>query len=147
MRAFFLYFVFLFCITSCESEEKPPADLMPKDKFTEVLVDVRLLEGAYASRFSRVDAAEFKIDSYYLTLFQKHGVDKQQFLDAYSYYTSRPKEMEAIEGIVMERLSALQATQEQLNAELKTFQADSLKRDSTKIDSLAQKPAIQKKKP
>lgn len=112
---------FLFCVTlllflfSCKEEPKKavaPADLIDQAKFTEVLTDIRILEGAYATKYARVDTSAYKIESYYKSIFEKHGIQRDQFLVSYYFYAADQQRMLDIEAAVLDKLTNLQASQD-----------------------------------
>ncbi|MFM9006302.1 MAG: DUF4296 domain-containing protein [Flavobacteriales bacterium] len=88
-----ILFLVLMLVFSCESgsEEAKPAGLLSEEKMTDVLVDVRLLEGAYSGDFQRVDSSQYTIDSYYEQLFAKHQITRTVFLESSEYYALHPE--------------------------------------------------------
>ena len=134
--------VLLCCITmmwSCtQSESKPPAQLIPEEKFVDLLTDVRLLEASYGVRVGRPDTIGKYMDTYYKMLFDKHGVVKEQFTQSYAYYLADHERMLLMEDKVLEKLTLLQAENDKkIPLEIRS------KKDSTdvetKADSLTEK--------
>jgi hypothetical protein len=113
MRAkFFLFCVFLFgglLLASCahKAKETTPAQLIPEEKFAELLADVRLLEGAYAGDFQRVDTSEYAIGAYYEQLFAKHLTTRSMFLESNTYYANHAEAMLRIETEVARKLETM----------------------------------------
>ena len=108
--------LFILCsgvVLSCQNQEdeKKPAGLIPEEKFAEILVDIRLLEGAYAQRFQEVDTSVYKIDSYYEQLFSKHQITRSAFLESNQYYALHPDVLIRIENKVAAKLDSLPADQ------------------------------------
>ncbi|MFM9004525.1 MAG: DUF4296 domain-containing protein, partial [Flavobacteriales bacterium] len=99
----------LACNTS--SEEKKPGNLISEEKMNDVLVDVRLLEGAYSGDFQRVDSSQYAIDSYYEQLFAKHQITRAAFLESSEYYALHPEVLLRIETEVGKKLEALSVEQ------------------------------------
>jgi hypothetical protein len=109
---FFLFCVALFgclLLASCanEAKETKPAQLIPEEKFAELLADVRLLEGAYAGDFQRVDTSEYAIGAYYEQLFAKHQTTRSIYLESNSYYANHSEAMLRIETEVARRLETM----------------------------------------
>lgn len=108
-----LFFVTLGCVAllgSCsQPEAKPPAQLIPEEKFVDLLTDVRLLEASYGVRVGRPDTVGKYMDTYYKMLFDKHGVVKEQFTQSYAYYLADHERMLLMEDKVLEKLTILQA--------------------------------------
>ncbi len=100
-------------ISACSPKKAtPPTDLIPEHKMINLLVDIRLLEGAYSVKYREVDTSDFKIEAYYRKLFQDGDYTLEQFTKSYSYYSQQDGKMPEIENVVMERLSEIQANQE-----------------------------------
>jgi hypothetical protein len=91
---------------SCTNEAKP-AQLIPEEKFAELLADVRLLEGAYAGDFQRVDTSEYTIGAYYEQLFAKHHTSRSIYLESNAYYANHSEAMLRIETEVARKLEAM----------------------------------------
>ena len=84
-----------------------PDNLLPRDTFVTVLTEVRLLEGAYSTSYERVDTSEFPITAHYNRLFNRHHLTKEQYLNAYDYYSMNAEEMLEIESDVALRLEQM----------------------------------------
>ena len=106
-----LSFLVALLIISCAQtvNEKKPADLIPEEKFADVMVDVRLLEGAYAGDFQRVDSSEFTMGEYYEQLFARHQITRLSFLESSEYYAHDAEKMLRIETEVGKKLEILSA--------------------------------------
>jgi len=107
-----LLFANLFAFTlifSCKSgsEENKPAGLISEEKMADVLTDIRLLEGAYAGDFQRVDTSEYAIGAYYEQLFAKHQLNRSSFMDSYTYYAQHPEMMLRVETEVSRKLDVM----------------------------------------
>ncbi len=93
---------------SCnESKSSKALEAMPKDKFIEVLTDVRLLEGAYTVKYQSIDSSAGALQEYYAQVFQKHQISRKQFEDAFVMYQLEPKLMEEAEDSVLQRLQRM----------------------------------------
>lgn len=106
-----VFVLLLVCIAwSCSPPVKTaPQDLIADDKFVDVLTDVRLLEAAYGARVGRPDTIGKYMDTYYKMVFDKHGIQKEQFFSSYEYYLSQHEKMLLMEDKVLEKLTLLQA--------------------------------------
>lgn len=113
----FLYSLILAAVAlqSCSDSvvEKKPDGLISEEKMAEIMVDIRLLEGAYAGDFQRVDSSEFKMDSYYEQLFTKHNITREAFLASSEYYALHPEDLLRIETEVGNKLEVLSAEEPQ----------------------------------
>lgn len=147
MKIFLYIWILLVLLASCgEEKTSPPLDLLSVERFADILRDVRLLEGAYATRYNRVDSSEYKINAYYEKLFLDHGITKEQYMATYSYYMNDPKKMMAIEDMVLNKITALQAEQDSLNRINHVNPSDTLLADTVKVDTTKKAPILQIKK-
>lgn len=99
--------LFLFGCTAPE-EEIAPDDLLSKDKFVEVMVDVQLLEAIRKQKMIREDDPTVKLASWYKEVFQKHSITEEQFTSTFTWYYGHPDEMILIYEEVFEQLSLLE---------------------------------------
>jgi len=97
--------------TACQDKKQhvPPPDLISKEQFVAILSDIRLLEGAYTTRYARVDSSALNIESYYLKLFQDHGVSRERFTSSYTWYAADQPKMLEIEEAIVTRLGEMQS--------------------------------------
>ena len=95
----------LMACSSAESEEQAPADLISMDSFSEIMVDVQLLEATFNQKFWREDDPNRKKAEFYQQIFEKHGVSKEHFELSYEYYSQRPEEMMLVYEYVINELS------------------------------------------
>jgi hypothetical protein len=98
-------------LIGCRDQKKPapPADLISKEQFIAIMSDIRLLEGAYTTRYARVDTSALKIESYYLKLFQDHSVSPERFNTSYTWYSADQSKMLEIEEAVVQRITEMQS--------------------------------------
>ncbi len=106
MRKLISYFSVLLLLVACDAGKNPkPSNLIPQEKMIDVLLDVRLLEAAYSSNVPRPDTIKPKMESYYQTLFEKHGISKLQFASSYEYYLNQEDKLVVIEDSVLSKLN------------------------------------------
>lgn len=112
MKKLVLYGSFLIVLFSdaCSGngQQKTPEHIMPEPRFTNLLTDVRLLEGAYTIDHQQIDSSNVAVGSYYDLLLTRYEVTREQFLDSYSFYASNPEVMLRIETKVSEKLDSIQ---------------------------------------
>lgn len=110
MRIFsgFGFVLLVFFFIGCEQrEETPPPDILSKDEFTAVMIDVQLIEGMKVHRLGPKRDRTPDMEVLYNGVFQKHGIEKEAFIDTYDYYKERPDQMELIYEQVLDSLSKL----------------------------------------
>ena|SRR5688572_17889159 len=96
--------IFLFSI-GCG--DKRPADVLPEDKFREIMWDMlrtsEFLDGYVLFRDSTLDKAA-TITAWYNKVYQVHNTTKAQFEKSYAYYQARP----AVMKVMLDTLSKRQ---------------------------------------
>ena len=106
----FLFFVLTALIFGCsEPSEGPPEDVLTKEVFTQVMIDVQLIEGMKIHRLGPKREKNPDMELLYGVVLEEHEIDKEVFLKTYNYYKSRPEEMEIIYEQVLDSLSKLDA--------------------------------------
>ena len=87
MSRILLVLVFLLSLSSCDKKpdlnKVPPAPekLMNEEKFTQVMVDVEILEATLKLKLIRKPDIRDRIMVYYDQIFDKHGITEKQFRD------------------------------------------------------------------
>lgn len=80
---------------------------MEKEAFINLLVDARILEGAYSVKYQRIDSASGMLNTYYDQVFQKHGTTRELFKDNFIAYSVDTELMSEIEDSVLARLERI----------------------------------------
>ncbi len=80
---------------------------MEKEAFINLLVDARILEGAYSVKYQRIDSASGLLNTYYDQVFQKHGTTRELFKDNFIAYSVDTELMSEIEDSVLARLERI----------------------------------------
>ena len=99
-----------FVMEACTGNGKQeiPAHIIPETRFTNLLTDVRLLEGAYAIDHQHIDSSNATVSSYYDLLLKRYELSREQYLESYTYYAANPEVMLRIETKVSEKLDSMQ---------------------------------------
>jgi len=86
---------------ACSVREERPADLLPRDKFTEVLLEAQLIE-AGLNDGKVIDANTAGEDSSaYAAMFKAQGVTEQAFSATFEHYVDHPAELKEIYSDVL----------------------------------------------
>jgi hypothetical protein len=109
------FFTLIVCVSvlaafyACREEgEDKPANLIPDEKFVDLLVDFSLSESASNSNVKQIP--NLKSDSVYaFNPLLENNIRKSQYDSTLSYYASHISEYKAIYETVLERISAMQA--------------------------------------
>jgi hypothetical protein len=129
MRALFISLLLAIVLAACVGKGKntPPKNLIPEDKFVDLMVEVHLIEASINQRFVKlVDSTDQSL-SYYRFLFEKEGVAKADFDSTFAYYTRHPKMMNNVYEQVQIRLKAMA---EDLQNNEQQYEAQEVLRDT-----------------
>lgn len=94
---------FLLMLLACAQEEAPPADVLPRERFKELLLQAQLIEARVNHELIVEHRSRVPTERYYADLFAEQGVTEEQFTASYRHYLGRPEELKAIyEEIITE---------------------------------------------
>lgn len=134
-----LFFCGLLLVSCAEKVVEPPENLIPKDKMTEILYDLALVNAAFS--VNRVKFQEKGIEVMPF-LYNKYGIDSVQFVTSDIYYASLPLEYEDMYETILARL---EETTKEIEDQRKQ-KNDSIRKMTDKVkDSL--KKVTSKKQP
>ncbi len=92
-------------VLSACAPEGPPADVLPRERFVQVLAEAQLIE----ARVNREGAVEHrsngKVDVYYAELFKREGVAEEDFRRSFDHYAQDPAVLKDIYGDVIALLN------------------------------------------
>lgn len=103
-------YLILFCCSlfiACGSEQnirKEPENLISKQDFTSLLVEMQLIEAAHAKGFFRDKDSTSTIEVQYANLFGKYQITKEDFEDNLEFYYDFSGQMEEIYNDVLNEL-------------------------------------------
>lgn len=128
-------------ITSCNNKKEneevshrySAKNIIPKDKFIEILVDIELAENAikFNKRYG-IETKSYSEESYQLIM-EKHKITKKKFDYSLLYYNEDIKEFSKIYNEVTNRLSQKLGEAQAVNSENTIDSLDSI--DDEQIDS------------
>lgn len=131
MKKAVLFFFGVLFLACGEKVVEEPENLIPKDKMTNILCDLALLnstQSAFSSAFDKtgIDIMEF--------LYEKYDIDSTQFAQSDLYYASIPLEYQSIyedvDARIEKRKNVIEATTKRRNDSIRD--AQSHRRDSIK---------------
>ena len=118
-----LFMVFVTSMTSCYNTTLPkPDNLIKKDKFVKMMVDVYLVQGMDKGTQDVAEIQKFTQTDLYYSVLKKYSVADTVFIRSLIYYSSFPKEYEKMHVQIMDILnqSELQfKPQDKLDLEVK----------------------------
>ena len=86
-----------------------PNNLLSRESVAGVLADLHLLEAVVQAKAYSTDSSKAVLAAYNKFIFEKHGVDSEQFARSFDYYLSNSLQMDTIMGFVIEELSKQEA--------------------------------------
>jgi hypothetical protein len=104
---FFLPLAFLACTP--EEEENKPADLVPTDKMTRILIDVHLTEASIGRTIRNFDTSRVAYKQAHKLVLKRHHVSDSAFKHSYDYYLLHPALLDKIYDNVLDSLSLREA--------------------------------------
>lgn len=86
-------------------EVAPPEDLIPRDSFQLILLDMMLLEGYIKTKHSNVhDFHQIMLKSA-LPIFDKYGVDSAQYANSMDYYSHHQEILKEMYQVVQDSIT------------------------------------------
>ena len=83
-------------LCACGGDRTPPAEILDRDKFKEILLEATLIEARINHELIVDHQTAVPTVQYYEDLFKVTGVTKEQFSKSFDHYAARPVEMKAI---------------------------------------------------
>lgn len=95
-----------FLLLSCASEEeKPPEEVIPEERFQELLLELYLLEGEAKFRQANQGLSSDSVRISGTTkLFEKHDIERDRFERSYRYHMEDPEKMKRIHEEILNEL-------------------------------------------
>ncbi len=81
---------------SCDQASEMPQDVLSKEEFIPVFLDVQILEATYKQRILQQVDQDSMMQHNYAYIFDKHNISRPQFESSFSWWASQPEEMSAI---------------------------------------------------
>lgn len=87
-----LYIGLLLLSFSCGGggENAIPEGVLPKEELIPVIVDLQILESHFQRQFARADVYRDALDSSSNSVFEAHGVTRDQFSESMEFYSQDP---------------------------------------------------------
>jgi len=99
MRGVITMFLVLIMGLACGDKKKEldiPEGILSKEHFSEVMVDMLVIEG-YKSRITRSNKEkQAALRSYYRSAFDKHNTTKEEYMKSYEFYSNHSDVLEKL---------------------------------------------------
>ena len=134
LSVFFACLTVLFLVWGCGQKKEPvPDDLLDRDTFAALMLDVQLAEGLKSQRSRSNTFSKDWSREVYEDIFIRHEISEEDFQKTYSWYQTRPDLMEGIYEQVLDSLSTLEAEIKQAYANETKAMRDSSEDKKTKL--------------
>lgn len=105
LRPFLLLVGLALCLSACDSEEKPPADLLSEEKMAAILADIHVAEARVTNMQLRsLDSSVLVFEQLQQQIWKKHQVDTSLYHKSYTFYTTHPAYLTEIYDKVEKKL-------------------------------------------
>jgi len=92
------------------SKNRVPKGILSQKKIIPVLVDIHLVDGIYAQRYTQKITRENYENDLYLTVLKKYKIDQKAFEASILYYGKHPEKYKAVYDEVLNRLNEMEVT-------------------------------------
>lgn len=120
---FFICCGFTFLI-SCK-EDKKNTPLLNEDQFTNMLIDIHIIDGTLSSQNIFRSGNNYRPSYYYNSIYKKYNITREQFDSCLSYYSYDTKEFTRIYDGIIDSLNRLE-TQYRIEVKNKRLEQDTV---------------------
>ncbi|WP_205504395.1 DUF4296 domain-containing protein [Rufibacter psychrotolerans] len=96
-------------VFACSQDSGKPADLIPEEKMTRIMLDIHLTEAAVGRTHRDVDTSRVAYREAHKLILKRHAVSDSAFKHSYDYYLAHPEKMDKIYEVVLDSLSIREA--------------------------------------
>ena len=99
-------------LLSCSNNNVSNVEIIPKNKFIQILKDIHLVEADYEINKSKgEEKAKENLYIDYHKIFLNYNITKRLFSNTMSYYSNNPNQLEEIYSLTLQKISAEQDSQ------------------------------------
>lgn len=106
MKKYFL--IPLILLGSCIKPEPPPADIIPKDMMTHMLIDIHVAEAKVATLSHFPDSSNAYYQLYKAKVYKKYNVTPEKFQKSFDFYMGNVELMDDIYEEVIDSLGLME---------------------------------------
>lgn len=99
-----LWIISLLLFLSCESEDDIPENVIPKEKFMEILYDTEIIDALRSQYLGQNDSIDVMSFERYNLVFQQHKISQPEFQNSFEFYQTKPQIMLEISDSIIARL-------------------------------------------
>jgi hypothetical protein len=130
-----LFFCLLLFLLGCNSEEKPPVDVLNRHHMALLLMDMHIIDGTLYNMPQQPDTLAKHGLAMYYALFKAYHTDSTQFKKSLRYYTTHPIELNLIYNGILDRLKVKADSLQKIANKIAADSA-AIKKITAKADSM-----------
>jgi hypothetical protein len=123
----FKIFLLSWILVGCSKSNEVPEDIVAKDKLVPLMLDIYLAEVKLSNLKIVRDTAVSIFETYEGYLFEKHNIDREQYMKSMTYYYDHTEELELIYEALLDTLT-VRETKLKAIEDTKMAKRDSLKK-------------------
>ncbi|MEQ8244373.1 DUF4296 domain-containing protein [Fulvivirga sp.] len=123
----FKIFLLSWILVGCSKGNEVPEDIVAKDKLVPLMLDIYLAEVKLSNLKIVRDTAVSIFETYEGYLFEKHNIDREQYMKSMTYYYDHTEELELIYEALLDTLT-VRETKLKAIEDAKMAKRDSLKK-------------------
>lgn len=98
----------VFLATSCAFIKNEDSDIMEREMFIDVLVDVHFADAIISEKGFRITNDSLRISRYYDDIMKKHNISRKQFDRTIDFYTKNSEDYKRVYDEVIKNLTRMQ---------------------------------------
>jgi hypothetical protein len=98
----------LTCLLACSPKEEPAPEHLDKQKMSEVMADMALMEAAISQK-TGIDPARNIDSSSRFNIYKQHNISRGLYDSSMKYYSARPVEFKEVYDLVVTRLDNMRS--------------------------------------
>ena len=90
MKYIFPFLIVLICVSCADDDVKIPDDVIPKDKFTDILFEVEIVDAIHTQNPAGKQDQDLVTLGNYQQIFSDFDISEKDFSRSYSFYEEHP---------------------------------------------------------
>ncbi|HOY27513.1 MAG TPA: DUF4296 domain-containing protein [Flavobacteriales bacterium] len=100
-----LVIIVLLAVSCRAPEEAVPSDVLPRDRFKDILVEAQLIEARTNHELVVAHHSSIPSEQYYTDMFKEQGTTKEEFQRSFTFWSGRSADMKVIYEEVLVEIS------------------------------------------
>ena len=108
MKKLLVFSAILILFACGHSEDDVPENIIPKEEFVDLLVNIQLMESYCQNKYVRPDLYKDLLVNSIDSLLKENGRTIEEYEESFEFYSMRPKVMFQVYEEVLERINTLE---------------------------------------